>query len=366
LHFFFWLRLSRAAVAFLLLVAAQPRCVSAVDFDEPQSNRISFGRIQSLTYKNIIMEQKTARKLALGAAGVLLASALAWCVFVVWMYLRPQFSGLTTAAPSAAEEAAPAPPPAGRIKVGYLLSDFTAAGPHWRATPYGYDDQTRALVYLRDPAIELIPVLEPGTANNGALPAILARYFVGEKPLDATQSADLRGLQVLVAIAAHNASPKELSAIEDAVSHGVGLLRGSLGTVSPGFTPQVQRLAGLTNAGYAWNGTTPTPCVVMAASPLLGDLQRGQTIHLLPNGVFGNLTGTPLLRVRSMAQMNYRGQPAAPGQFLYPLYTSQLGQGRIVGLGFAQYQEIPEELADANHGRFYVHCVQWLAGRPVQ
>jgi hypothetical protein len=60
-------------------------------------------------------------------------------------------------------------------------------------------------------------------------------------------------------------------------------------------------------------------------------------------------------------------QPArrlTAGSYMYPLCLSQFGKGRIIDFAFAHY-EIPQVLNSANHGRFYIHCVQWLAGKPL-
>jgi RNA polymerase sigma factor (sigma-70 family) len=308
-------------------------------------------------------------------ASTVLGVTLAAAAPLVWYLNRD----LPTEMPSLPAEIPQAPPavPAAQalaqpIKVGVLLSYFTATGPHWTVPPYGWGQQTSTIPMLKDRSIELIPVIEPGTAQDDPLPTLLARYFLGKTPLDASKADQLRTLDVLVTIGTADIRDDVVSAIDDAVSHGTGLLKGWFGFAAPGYTPTVQQLCGLSGAEYEYSNQLVN-CVVAADSPLLGDLsgQMGQTIRLLPNGEAGTLTGTPLLKLKGPADAaklyNENGIPwNSAGSEFYPLYVSQLGQGRIVGIEFAQYRSLPSALDAANHGRFYIHCVQWLANKPVQ
>jgi hypothetical protein len=45
------------------------------------------------------------------------------------------------------------------------------------------------------------------------------------------------------------------------------------------------------------------------------------------------------------------------------MFVSQIGKGKVVA---CQWDSIPRPLFDATKGRFYIHCVQWLANRPIQ
>src|SRR2546425_269907 len=60
-----------------------------------------------------------------------------------------------------------------RIKVGVIVSEFTATGPHWLAKPYGFASVQRIVRELRDPSLELIPLIEPGTQDQPDLNAEL-------------------------------------------------------------------------------------------------------------------------------------------------------------------------------------------------
>ena len=53
------------------------------------------------------------------------------------------------------------------------------------------------------------------------------------------------------------------------------------------------------------------------------------------------------------------------GMSFAPLYISQIGKGKIVGIGWAAWVAIPEEIDLATDGRFYERCALWLAGREL-
>ncbi len=221
---------------------------------------------------------------------------------------------------------------------------------------------------LRDPSIHLIPVVEPGFQKRPQLLRILSRNFRGETPLDAANLQDLRKLDVLVATSVANVPDDVLSAITTRVREGMGLVQRQFGYLTPGYNSTTNDLCGFADGVFGWNAD-PVLCEVVGNHPLLGDLagQIGKTIVLIPNGTVGHLKGIPLLRVRDMKQIMIvnANRQVGTGEYLYPLYISQLGRGKIVGIGFTQGRDVPAELEAANHGRFYIHCVQWLVGKPL-
>ncbi|MGD0387959.1 MAG: hypothetical protein ABSC42_03305 [Tepidisphaeraceae bacterium] len=303
------------------------------------------------------------KKIGLLAAILLFLITICAAIFVVKIYLfSPGSDDSASTAPAEAQ------PGQGQIQVGILLSDFSATGPHRQSAPYGYQTQLRALRTLRDPLIHLVPVIEPNTAGKGALPRILHQNFLGEVPLDASKLEDLQKIDVLVSTAAANVHEDVTEAIWQRVRQGMGLLQRQLGYLTPGYVARTNELAGFDDAVFGWNANA-VDCQVVASHPLLGDLsgQIGKIISLTPNGAVGRLKGIPLLRVKNMRQVMLvaADHTVGTGEYLYPLYVSQLGQGRIVGIGYTQGKDVPPELEAANHDRFYIHCVEWLAGKPL-
>jgi hypothetical protein len=311
-----------------------------------------------------IIAMANQRKMGILAAVALFVITLGAGIFVVAWYVWPE--GSTQTAPIVVSDA----PAAGvnQIQVGVYLSTFTATGPHRSQRPYGYETQLRAVKFLIDPSIHLIPVIEPGTRGSAEMTKVLWQNFPAVHALDASNVNDLRTLDVLVATGVADVPSETLHAIDQSVHQGMGLLQRQLGYLSPGYTPEVNQLCGFTAGTFGWN-PKPVDCEVIGNHPLLGDLsnQIGKTFSIIPNGTVGKLLGIPLIRVKEMKEISLvaADHPVRTGEYLYPLYISQLGMGKIVGVGFAQNAGIPEALQTAHHGRFYIHCVEWLAGRPL-
>ncbi|MGD0464338.1 MAG: sigma-70 family RNA polymerase sigma factor [Tepidisphaeraceae bacterium] len=316
--------------------------------------------------KGIIL-MASAKKAAIAAAIILLLLVTASTVFVL---KSSQSDSDQTPAASENGRAAPvtAIPVSDRIKVGIYLSDYTANGPHWITSNYGWSDQLIPVRALRDPSIELIPVVEPETATRPELARLLSINFPHKTPIDGSNPEDLEKLEVLVAQAAHNVPWNVQQAVLRAVHDGVGFLNRGFMTVTPGYTSVYASLSGMEDVSYGWsNNYMRLKCEIVGDHPLLGDLagQKGKTIMTDLAGPVGVARGIPLIRVSDMQNVTlHGGQKAEAGQYMYPFLLSQYGRGRIMVFAFAHYK-VPPVLDNANHGRFYIHCVQWLAGRPL-
>ncbi|MGD0464337.1 MAG: hypothetical protein ABSB74_17780 [Tepidisphaeraceae bacterium] len=312
-----------------------------------------------------------ARKMGILAAVALFLVTLGAGIFVVAWYLWPEGSGQTAPEVVQNQPASAANPGANQIQVGLFLSNFTATGPHRSDKPYGYETQLRPVKLLRDPSIHLLPVIEPRTRGGAEMTKVLWQNFPGVTPLDASRVEDLGKLDVLVATAAADVPDEVLKSIDQSVRQGMGLVQRQLGYITPGYTPQIDELCGFSVGTFGWNARA-VECEVVGNHPLLGGLagKLGATIQVIPNGTVGRLKGFPLLRVKDMKGISLVApdHSVGTGEYLYPLYISQLGRGRIVGIGFSQTRDtdMPAELEAANNGRFYIHCVQWLAGRTLQ
>jgi RNA polymerase sigma factor (sigma-70 family) len=315
----------------------------------------------------------TTKKIAVASVLVLMFASIAGLAVVAKVYLsNSQEASPATPAADVAAAAAPqavqAEPVNSRdkIRVGIYLSEYTASGPHWIPENYGYQDQIRPVQALRDPSIDLVPVVEPATEDRPTLARLLRMDFPGKTPLNSANLDDLETLDVLISQAAHNVPSGTQTAIHQAVRDGVGFLNRGFMTVQPGFNSLYGDLSGMQAVNYGFN-YGPIECTIVGDSPLLGDLAGhvGQTMMIEPAGPLGRLKGIPLIRISDMHEINQQPmRRVTEGTYMYPLSLSQFGKGRIVTFAFAHY-EVPQVLQQANHGRFYIHCVQWLAGKPI-
>jgi hypothetical protein len=93
-----------------------------------------------------------------------------------------------------------------------------------------------------------------------------------------------------------------------------------------------------------------------------------------PNGTYGSLNKNAevLLQLPDLSQIPVTdGVPQAnfkqeEGMIFAPLYVSYLAKTKIVGIGWAMYDDVPKAIRDATKDDFYARCVLWLAGRPLQ
>ncbi len=261
------------------------------------------------------------------------------------------------------------PQAARKIKVGVIVSYYTATGPSWIGQPYGYKDQLCRIEELNDPDFELYPVIEKGTAAIGEMPAILKQYFPKQTTIINGYDADeLKKLDVVFAHMIFNMKSEMSVALMRAVQDGLGYVQQSGGAVNPGYSAENTALAGMSEAEYGWN-PHEVDCQVVGEHPLLGALSgdKNAIISLKPNGHFGMLTksGIPLLRVTERKNV-YVPRGRRVNADFYPLYVSQLGKGRIVGIGFAHYEPTPDDLEFATKDQFFIRCIQWAAGRELK
>ena len=244
------------------------------------------------------------------------------------------------------------------LKVGIILSDFQATGPHWMPDPYGYqmyEHRGWLISLLNDANVDLYAVIEPGTEKLGELQDILAYTGLSTKTVDATNPADLLTLDVVCAWRHPNILPETVAALQSAVKQGFGLVcNGNVGNVSPQLNDAaIMDLSGQSSQEYGWWGQGERSFDVVNAHPILGDLKPGTKIDGIGyNGAFdpgGPPQGTLLI-----------GPSADSNTPFYPLYLRDYGKGRIVfnvswNLGIG---DIPAET-------FYMRCVNWVAGFPV-
>ena len=264
------------------------------------------------------------------------------------------------------------PGPARPVRVGILLSHFTATGPYLTSVPYAYKDgyleTDRAL--RTDPLFELIPIVEPGTAEDPDLLAALKTSFKGKPAIDATDRNQISTLDVIVCPRVWNETPEVMNAIESAVSRGAGLLVGAgFAMQTPGPGDRTDRLNGLAQGCWAMSDPQGIECDVIADHPLLGKLGKGSKVTLPANGECGLLPpgATALIEVTHEEEIAAVGMTRpVPAQYrFYPLFIGSLGKGKILSCAFTVWKPVPSDLQDATGGRFMIRCVKWLTNQPL-
>jgi RNA polymerase sigma factor (sigma-70 family) len=309
---------------------------------------------------------------------VLVSAALLMCL----MLACAMALAVTNTRPGAGGSATPASGGAGgaqKIKVGFMISDYTATGPgddHGLNIPQGLDSLLRALRKMDDPEFDRFAILEPNTAAKGRIPTILRQNFpTADRVLDGTSVDDLRKLDVIVCPGCLNMRDDVLNAITTVVTERVGLLnQDSTGCNRPGLTEAVNRVNGMTRYGCLWNPIAGGwDCDVVGESAILAGIKPGQKVKLQPDflGSIGIIRdGQPLLAAPGLPNLSphHIATTVPADTVFYPMYVSHLGQGNILCLqwntkGNDASQPVLEALTA---GRFYPRCIEWLANRPVR
>jgi RNA polymerase sigma factor (sigma-70 family) len=260
------------------------------------------------------------------------------------------------------------PPPTAIIRVGILLSQFTAEGPHYTQPPYGYKDGYLQLfrALRTESNLEVVPIIEPGSEKDADLAAILKSGFRGKTPIDGSRKEQLMTLDVIACPRVWNETPVVLNAIRAAVRDGKGLLvMAGFALHTPGIgTPPVDELNGLKEGlwEYCSDGAD---CQIAQPHPLLGNLKPGDEISLPANGECGILAdgATGLVEVSNLDDVHevaiFREIPST--YRFFPVIVGRLGKGRIVNCQFTSWEPVRDDLQIPTGGRFIVRCVEWLA-----
>src|SRR5688572_23749252 len=86
-----------------------------------------------------------------------------------------------------------------KSKVGILISEFTATGPHAGAQPYGYAHAAIA-AQMKDSSLVLLPLIEPGSEGESGLAEAIKENFpeAEGKVLNGGDVETLKTLDVIV------------------------------------------------------------------------------------------------------------------------------------------------------------------------
>ena len=282
-----------------------------------------------------------------------------------------------TAPADAAPASQPAPAP-DAIKVGWVVSLSTFQYPKGHGNTR-FDSVNVIIKRFRDPQIDLYAIIEPGSESHEDVIKIVSDFFPADHVLDGTSAETLKTLSVIVASRDWAVNDQVLEAIATAVESGVGLLRHMpLRAASAEQTDISDKLQCITGP-EDFAERAATECRVVADHPLLGDFpntleDRKLTMTLL-SGSRGIVHGTPLIvletDVSALDNLDPQGKPVegktvtAPtdAKIFCPLFISEIGKGKVVA---CQWDGPPKGLAAATKNRFYIHCCQWLANRPIR
>jgi hypothetical protein len=257
-------------------------------------------------------------------------------------------------------------PAAAKIKVGIILVDPSQDQVFYRKMIGA------AMKNLKDPEVELYALTTQQMTQENEVAALLKKEFDEQHRIDATDAANLRDLNVIVAYFAGAMQDEMIAPITESVEHGAGLLiQQTLHSEKVDTREQIQKLD-CVDSGNWFCDEKPSFCRIVAPDhPLVQDLKQNypdgnlQIDYVM--GLKGELRGTPLLVSTSSADEDAKNDDliasAKSGERFSPLYIGELGKGKVVA---CQWYSAGKAFRAATANKFHIHCVQWLAGRPVK
>jgi hypothetical protein len=280
----------------------------------------------------------------------------------------------------------PASPPTrvsvDRIRVGVMLSEFTATGEHPGNEPFDIGHQS-IIKQLISPNLDLFIITDAGPQT--AFGPVIAKLVPRDHVIVATDLPALRKLDVVVADHVWLIHDPELRSIRAAVEGGVGFLQqAGFGVFVPSYTADVMTMQGFAGDPHFYENRVSVRCAVAADHELLRGLSSAAVVevpHLC--GTLGDLRGmTPLLvappqaanaappawtdfidRQTKLASATRPSDTTTTPQSFVALYVGQIGAGRIVGCQW--HDDSPAQLRLIAGGDFYLRCIRWLAHRPI-
>jgi hypothetical protein len=281
---------------------------------------------------------------------------------------RAAASPANAAAP-ASPQPAPDPPSAddgGPIKIGVLAIQFEPR----QDKPQGVSRLDILKNFPRE-MFDIKLIVDSGQTPDDLTTRALQR-FPQFQTIDGADPAALDSLDVIVSCREWTVRPAVLSNIHDAVSKGVGLLTQTpLALFAPGLgDPLVLDLHGMTVARYFYYATGRgwVKCDKVNDHPILADAKTDQMSFHGLNGVIGHFNGTDGTGLFAAPELEntYDPLPETADQAVhqplvfYPLFTAQLGRGRIVACQWYTPTP-PPNLANLPGDPFYIRCAKWLA-----
>jgi hypothetical protein len=243
-------------------------------------------------------------------------------------------------------------------RIGIVMSHFTATGPHWIQRPYGYSNQVSSETAraLDEANYDVFAVIEPGTEFMGELPGILRENGLTDKIVDGFDAGSLSQLDAVFLCACNNMKDEMLSALDTSIQQGLGMVRvGSFGNVTPGASdPRVEKLLGLQQAEFTWQGFRTSACPIVEKHAILGKLPVGATF------VLNTLNGT---RAEAGLVEGATLLIKAPSDYpeTFPvLYVRDHGKGRIVN---CQWHRPLQPGIPFPGYTYYIRALNWVSRR---
>jgi hypothetical protein len=247
-----------------------------------------------------------------------------------------------------------------KLRVGFVVSLYTATGPSKLGRPYGYD-HADIVEKLRSDQAQLIPLIESDSEDDEDMKKMIGEKFpdANGQVMRANDLESLKSLDVIVAYRTPNMRDEVLEGLTKAVEEGVGLLWvGPVGVNNPGCTDLLNNLVGLKEGQYGYGSSPVDVEVVGKDDPVMKDLDDAEKWKCIPNGVNGKYKDDvkPLVKLGPSAEIRFPFTQVDGADDFYLVYEAPLGKGCVIVCNWSG--NAPEVATE--EPSFYVRCFHRL------
>jgi RNA polymerase sigma factor (sigma-70 family) len=255
------------------------------------------------------------------------------------------------------------------LRVGVLISYETTVTAGMNNNYIGAKWQVHSRAFFPGVGLQLVGVIEPGTAHRGIVEASLRDYEVVGGLIEADDPNALATLDVLLLGNNYAMSPSIARAISRAVRGGVGLLNEywTSGQVGIADNPDTRALmlADSPVCSYHMPGACgeALSANVLREHRLLPGLRDGQSISVRGCGPVYRVAPTAqVLMEKSRDVLPHEHRIAGMGPTRMPCYIlGQLGRGRVAVVHAWPHQWLARQLS-VPVDQYYSNLLLWLAG----
>jgi RNA polymerase sigma-70 factor (ECF subfamily) len=254
------------------------------------------------------------------------------------------------------------------IRVGAFVSHASAIRPGYRNISITHEEQVRATCLLVHPGFRLIGIVEPDTSEFGPVERTLRQFQLTGGLIDATDTAALRTLDVLIFGINFRLSPAIASAFAEAVRGGVGLLNerwcdvAQLEHANPDVMAMMLAASPVFSFHHPQDCMQRLPAFVREEHSLLPGVREGDSVMAPACGpAYALAPGTRVLLSKDDRSPPIAGRVPFTGVECMPTYAlGSLGRGRVLLTNFAT-QAALRPILSVSPEQHLVDVLAWLA-----
>lgn len=260
-----------------------------------------------------------------------------------------------------------------RPRVGFVVSHYTATGPHSTPAPYGYLHASSISDLLKR-ELDVYAVIEPESRQAEDLSKALEAFGLGNRWIDGASADRLAELDVVIVNYAFNMTDTMVDSLLEAAQRGTRLFICASGILKPGHgDPRIAQLHGVSALHYICPADgNKFKFRVAREHPLLKEFKKGDEfpVGMAVNGVAGDGDAVSLLDVEGPDEpifiSHYEGKVILPRQVKAIAYH-KIGNGTVLVFNWWHFSEesspkLHPQLPFSN-AEFFTRSIHWLTSQ---